>query len=156
MRNRTYRYFTGKPLYDFGYGLSYTKFSYSPLKLSKATVEAGDTLTVETAVRNTGRVAGDEVAELYLIPPQSGNDGLSPHLQLEGFARVHLLPGQTKPVVFQLKPRQLSEVIAKGERWVEPGSYKISVGGSQPDDALAPAHAQSASFTIAGSEELPH
>ena len=156
MKNRTYRYFTGKTLYDFGYGLSYTKFSYSPLKLSKETVEAGDTLTVQTDVRNTGGIAGDEVAELYLIPPQDGNDGLSPHLQLEGFARVHLMPGQMKPVMFHLNPRQLSEVNAKGERWVQPGSYKISVGGSQPDDPLAPAHAQTAGFTISGSEELLH
>jgi beta-glucosidase len=155
MKNRTYRYFTGKALYNFGFGLSYTRFSYSPLKLSQPTVEAGDTLTVQSEVRNTGSVAGDEVTELYLEPPRSGNDGLSPRLQLEGFARVHLLAGQTRPVVFHLSPRQLSEVNAKGERWVQPGDYRISVGGSQPDDALAPGHVQSAGFTIAGSEELP-
>ena len=155
MKNRTYRYFKGKTLYDFGYGLSYTRFAYSSLKLSSTTVDAGDTLTVQTEVRNTGAVAGDEVAELYLTPPKDGNDGLSPNLQLEGFARIHLLPGQTKPVTFRLKPRQLSEVNAKGERWVMPGNYKVAVGGSQPDDALAPGHAQVSSFTIAGQEELP-
>ena len=156
MKNRTYRYFKGQTLYNFGYGLSYTRFSYSPLKLSSTHLDAGDTLTVQTEVRNTGRAAGDEVAELYLIPPADGNDGLSPHLQLEGFARVHLLPGQVKPVTFHLQARQLSEVNAKGERWVQPGSYKLSVGGSQPHDALAPAHPQTSSFTIAGTEELPH
>lgn len=156
MKNRTYRYFTGKLLYAFGYGLSYTKFSYSTLKLSTGTVHAGDALTVQTEVRNTGGVAGDEVAELYLIPPQSGNDGLSPHLQLEGFARVHLLPGQMKPVTFHLTPRQLSEVDEHGVRSVQPGSYTVSVGGSQPEDALAPTHSQTGHFVIVGSEELPH
>ena len=85
MKNRTYRYFNGKTLYDFGYGLSYTKFAYSHVKLSETTVHAGDTLTVEADVKNTGARAGDEVAELYLIPPHDGNGGLSPNLQLAGF-----------------------------------------------------------------------
>jgi beta-glucosidase len=156
MKNRTYRYFTGKTLYDFGYGLSYTKFSYSHLKLSNETVQAGDTLTVEADVRNTGKVAGDEVAELYLTPPHEGNGGLSPNLELESFERVHLLPGQMKHVTFKLDSRQLSEVDAKGTRAVQPGSYTVSVGGSQPHDALAPTPAQDASFTIVGSQELPH
>ncbi len=156
MKDRTYRYFTGKTLYDFGYGLSYTKFSYSNLKLSSDVVHAGDTLTAQAEVRNTGSVAGDEVAELYLIPPQSGNAGLSPHLQLEGFQRIHLEPGQMKQVTFKLDPRQLSEVDAKGVISVQPGSYMLSVGGSQPNDPLAPAHAQTAHFTITGSQELPH
>jgi len=69
MQNRTYRYFTGNVLYRFGYGLSYTKFSYSNLKLSTSNVQAGDTLTVQADVHNAGAIAGDEVAELYLIPP---------------------------------------------------------------------------------------
>jgi len=69
MQNRTYRYFKGKALYSFGYGLSYTKFSYSHLKLSTGTLHAGDMLIAEADVRNTGREAGDEVAELYLMPP---------------------------------------------------------------------------------------
>jgi beta-glucosidase len=156
MKDRTYRYFTGKPLYRFGYGLSYTKFSYSHLKLSAETVHAGDTLTATADVTNNGKRAGDEVAELYLIPPQNGNGGLSPHLQLEGFERVHLLPGQTRQVTFKLTPRQLSEVDSKGIRSVQAGSYSVSVGGSQPGDPLAPAEPQHASFTIAGSDELPH
>jgi beta-glucosidase len=146
MQSRTYRYFKGKPLYGFGYGLSYTKFSYSHLKLSTDSVHAGDTLTV----------AGDEVSELYLIPPQDGNGGLSPNLQLEGFSRIHLLPGKTKQVTFRLSPRQLSEVDSKGVRSVQPGRYSLSVGGSQPKDPLAPTPAQIASFTIVGSQELPH
>ena len=156
MQNRTYRYFNGKMLYDFGYGLSYSKFSYSHLHLSTGTVDAGDTLTAEADVRNTSKVAGDEVAELYLIPPSSGNGGLSPNLQLEGFERVHLLPGQSKHVTFRLDPRQLSEVDANGVRSVQPGAYTLSVGGAQPHDPLAPEPAQTANFTIVGTQELLH
>ncbi|MFP5249900.1 MAG: glycoside hydrolase family 3 C-terminal domain-containing protein, partial [Acidobacteriota bacterium] len=156
MKNRTYRYFTGKPLYRFGYGLSYTKFSYANLKLSADSVQAGDALTATADVTNTGQLAGDEVAQLYLIPPRGGNDGLSPHLQLEGFERLHLQPGETRQVTFRLTPRQLSEVDAKGIRSVQPGSYSIAVGGAQPDDPMAPAQAQHASFTIVGTDELPH
>jgi len=156
MQNRTYRYFNGKPLYSFGYGLSYTAFSYSHLKLSTEKLTAGNPLTVEADVRNTGKVAGDEVAELYLTPPKTGNDGLSPSVQLEGFQRIHLAPGQIKHIVFKLNPRELSEVDAKGMRSVQPGNYQLSVGGSQPNDALASAKPQAASFTIVGSQELPH
>jgi beta-glucosidase len=156
MQNRTYRYFKGKPLYAFGYGLSYTKFSYSHLKLSTETLQAGDTLTAEADVRNAGSIAGDEVAELYLMPPHEANGGLSPNVQLEGFQRVHLAAGQVKHVIFKLDPRQLSEVDAKGTRAVQPGSYKLSVGGSQPDDPRAPQPTQTASFTIQGTQELPH
>jgi beta-glucosidase len=156
MTNRTYRYFTGKPLYKFGYGLSYTGFSYSGLKLSTETLQAGDRLTAQVTVRNKGTLAGDEVVELYLVPPQSGNGGLSPHVQLDGFQRVHLLPGQTKQVSFELNPRQLSEVDADGVRSVQPGSYLLWVGGSQPGDPLALAQPLSARFTIVGSQELPH
>ena len=156
MQNRTYRYFKGKPLYGFGYGLSYTKFRYTHLKLSAETVHAGDTLTVMADVTNTGKLAGDEVAELYLMPPHDGNGGLSPNLQLEGFTRIHLLPGQTRQVTFKLSPRQLSEVDAQGVRSVQPGKYMLAVGGSQPKDALAPTPVQTAGFTIVGTQELPH
>jgi beta-glucosidase len=156
MQNRTYRYFTGNTLYDFGFGLSYTKFSYSHLKLSTETLNAGDSLTAEADIRNSGSVAGDEVAELYLTAPRDGNGGLSPRLQLEAFQRIHLAPGQTKHVIFKLGPRQLSEVDANGIRSVQPGSYKLSVGGSQPEDPRAPEPAQIAKFTIQGTQELPH
>jgi beta-glucosidase len=156
MKNRTYRYFTGKTLYDFGYGLSYTKFAYSHVRLSEPTVHAGDTLTVEADVKNVAGRAGDDVAEVYLIPPHDANDGLSPNLQLVGFERVHLAPNTVKHVIFKLTPRDLSEVDDKGVRSVQPGSYKLSVGGSQPDDPRAPEPAQTANFSIVGSMELPH
>ena len=101
MKNRTYRYFTGTPLYGFGYGLSYTRFAFSGMKLSSQTVEAGQPLNVSATVTNTGGVAGDEVAELYLVPPQNG---LSPKLELAGFARVHLAAGASRQVEIALNP----------------------------------------------------
>ena len=150
MANRTYRYFKGKPLYGFGDGLSYTTFAYSGLKLSAKNLKAGESLTVEANVRNTGSVAGDEVAELYLIPPQTA---IAPKQVLAGFERVHLGPGETKHVVFNLDPRVLSGVDEQGSRAVTSGDYRVSVGGSQPDGALGGATI-SAPFTITGRKEL--
>jgi beta-glucosidase len=148
MKGRTYRYFSGKPLYGFGYGLSYTKFAYSNLKLSSKTLNAGDSLTVEADVRNAGSMDGDEVAELYLVPPASD---LAPLRELKSFERIHLAAGETKHVQFTLDPRRLSEVDAQGKRSVQPGTYSIFVGGQQP----ASNKGQSAEFAIQGTQELP-
>jgi beta-glucosidase len=149
MKARTYRYFQGAPLYGFGYGLSYTHFAYSNLKLSSSTVKAGEPLTVEADVRNTGAIAGDEVVELYLTPPAGD---LSPIRALDGFERVHLDPGATSHVRFLLDARQLSEVDAAGKRSVQPGNYSVFVGGSQPAPGAA---GESAAFVIQGSAPLP-
>jgi beta-glucosidase len=155
MKNRTYRYFAGTPLYGFGYGLSYTRFAYSGLKLSTAKVTAGESLIAEVQVHNTGRVSGDEVAQVYLTPPASGNGGLSPRVQLEGFQRVNLQPGESRKLTFTLVPRDLSEVDAQGVRSVQPGEYSLAIGGAQPRDPNAATHAVTASFAIEGSQELP-
>ena len=156
MAKRTYRYFTGKPLYEFGYGLSYTNFRYSKLHLSTASLKAGDPLTAEVEVTNTGKRAGDEVAQLYLMPPATGNGGLSPHLQLEAFQRVSLKPGETRTVTFHLEPRQLSEVDAAGVRAVQPGDYVLAIGGAQPGDPKSHSPAQQLHFAITGTQALPH
>ncbi|NII09535.1 glycoside hydrolase family 3 protein [Oleiagrimonas sp. C23AA] len=148
MAHRTYRYFTGKPLFPFGFGLSYTTFDFSHVRVSSATLQAGQPLTVQADVRNTGKRAGDAVAELYLVPPQAG---LNPRHALRGLQRVHLAPGQTRHLVFKLDPRQLSLVDAKGQRAVMPGSYRIFIGGSQPTAVSA----QSATLTIQGRQALP-
>ena len=148
MKGRTYRYFHGDPLYSFGYGLSYTRFAFSNLKLSTATVKAGDDLDIEADVRNTGDNSGDEVVELYLSPPQTP---LAPIHELEGFRRIHLQPGETQQVHFTLHPRQLSVVDAQGNRSVQPGEYSVFVGGAQP----APNSGVSEAFSIQGSEPLP-
>lgn len=155
MKHRTYRYFTGKPLYGFGYGLSYTRFAYSTPTLSSTELRAGDALTAEVEVKNTGSLAGDEVAQLYLIPPTAGNGGLSPKLHLEGFARVSLQAGESRRIMFTLDPRRLSEVDAEGVRSVQPGSYAVVIGGSQPGDPHAASQPQTAAFTITGTQPLP-
>ena len=151
MANRTYRYFKGKPLFAFGDGLSYTTFAYSTLKLSTEKLRAGETLTVEADVKNSGTVAGDEVAEVYLRPPQSA---LAAKIKLAGFERVHLNAGQNRHLTFHLDPRALSEVDEKGNRTVDAGEYQVFVGGSQPDGDSAPG-VQSREFTIVESHPLP-
>jgi beta-glucosidase len=147
MKGRTYRYFSGKPQYGFGYGLSYTTFAYDDVHVSTSNLKAGEPLGVDAVVRNTGRMAGDEVAELYLIPPSTE---LGPKLALRGFERVHLAPGASQRVHFELKPRDQSLVGADGVRSVQPGSYSVYVGGAQPD-----ASSKAAAFTIIGSAPLP-
>ncbi len=148
MKGRTYRYMEAKPLFGFGYGLSYTTFAYSNLKLSSQSIAAGGTLMVEVDVKNTGDVEGDEVAELYFTPPA---DGVAPKLALEGFQRVHLKPGATAHVGFTLDPRQLSVVDANGVRAMRAGRYEIAVGGTQPSEGQ---HV-SAELVITGGQELP-
>ncbi len=150
MENRTYRYFHGQPLYSFGYGLSYSTFAFSNIKLSSDSVEAGNSLTVEVDVRNTSPIAGDEVAELYLKYPTSPG---APIHTLKGFERIHLSPGETRHVTFTLDPRDLSVVTEKGERWVEPGNYTIFVADSQPSES---AKGVETNFRITGEKQLPH
>ncbi len=149
MANRTYRYFSGKPLYPFGYGLSYTTFGYSGLKLSAPTLKAGDPLGVDVEVKNTGKVAGDEVAELYLGFPATPG---MPKVALRGLERVSLQPGESRIVHFDLKPRDLSSVTVAGDIKVQPGAYTLSVGGGQPGTTKAIA---SSPLTIEGEQQLP-
>ena len=130
MTNRTYRYFTGKPLYPFGYGLSYTKFSYSDLSIPTTTVAAGQPLDADVTVTNTGKLGGDEVVQLYLkFPPVKG----APAIALRGFQRIHLDPGGSQKVHFHLNPRDLGMVTKDGNPIISQGDYTISVGGGQPD-----------------------
>ncbi|MFZ0961415.1 MAG: glycoside hydrolase family 3 C-terminal domain-containing protein [Terriglobia bacterium] len=149
MKGRTYRYFTGKPLFPFGFGLSYTTFKYGGLKLSARTIQAGDPLSAEVSVTNTGKLAGDEVAELYLkFPPLDG----APLLALRGFQRIHLQPGETRAVAFHLDPRALSMVSAVGDPTIAEGQYTLFVGGAQPGDTQAD---DSVEFNIQGTVKIP-
>jgi beta-glucosidase len=149
MQNRTYRYFQGKPLYGFGYGLSYSRFEYTNLKLSARQLQAGSPLTVQVDLRNTSRIAGDEVAELYLgFPPIAG----APAHALRGFARVHLLPGESRHLSYTLKARDLSMVNEQGEHVVARGEYTIFVGGVQPGETPGGVRAQ---MEITGELKLP-
>jgi beta-glucosidase len=129
MKGRTYRYFDGTPLYPFGYGLSYTSFAYTGLKLPTAPVSAGEPLAASVTVKNGGKVAGDEVVQLYLKFP---NVPGAPMKALRGFQRVHLEPGASREVKFELKPRDLSIVTEAGEPEVPAGEFTMSIGGGQP------------------------
>jgi beta-glucosidase len=149
MNGRTYRFFRGEPLYRFGYGLSYTHFSYSDLHLSTENLTAGDTLVVEVDVRNSGPIAGDEVAELYLIPPKREQ---GPMLALRAFERVSLSSSESRHLRFELSPRQLSEVDRDGSRTVQAGEYTITVGGGQP---LAGFNGLTARLVVTGTLAMP-
>jgi beta-glucosidase len=149
MQNRTYRYFSGKPLYPFGYGLSYTTFSYSGLTLPRNAIGAGDPLVAEVTVTNTGKREGDEVAQLYLSFP---NVPGAPRRALRGFKRVRLAPGQSQTVRFELKERDLSMVSEAGEPIIPDGAYTVSIGGGQPDTG---APAVTRTFRVMGTKTLP-
>ena len=149
MKNRTYRYFTGEPLYPFGYGLSYSSFEYSNLKLSTAKLKAGDPLSAEADVRNTSQREGDEVVELYLVFPKSS---IAPSSALRAFTRVNLAPGETRHVQLTLDPRDLSEVTAKGDRVIAKGNYQLFLGGGQPGTVAKDVKAE---FRVKGRQGLP-
>jgi beta-glucosidase len=129
MAGRTYRYFTGEPLFPFGYGLSYTRFAYTGLQVPKR-VRAGEDITVRVRVTNLGRVAGDEVVQLYVKHLTSSVP--VPIRSLEGFKRINLKPGRSEMVSFTLAPRQLSVIDNQSRRIVERGEVEIAVGGGQP------------------------
>jgi len=130
MKERTYRYFDGKPLYPFGYGLSYTTFSYRELRVPKKAIHAGDPLATEVTVTNTGNREGDEVVQLYLSFP---NVPGAPLRALRGFRRVHLKPGESQKVLFELKERDLSMVSEAGVPLIAEGKYSVWIGGGQPN-----------------------
>ncbi len=133
MSGRTYRYLEREPLYPFGYGLSYTRFEYAGLRLDRGVAPVATELELQVTLelRNVGGRAGDEVVQLYVRGPQS--DLPQPHHELRGFERVHLPAGAARPVTFGLDARALSHIDARGQRVLRPGTYRIFVGGSQPD-----------------------
>jgi beta-glucosidase len=149
MKGRTYRYFTGEPLFPFGYGLSYTTFSYSGLTVPTTPVEAGSPVVAEVTVTNTGKRVGDEVAQLYLEFPKVPG---APNLALRGFQRVHLEAGASQKVRFELHPRDLSMVTESGEPVIAEGQYTLSVGGGQPKTS---AQVLQQNFEVKGKLLLP-
>ncbi|HTN22235.1 MAG TPA: glycoside hydrolase family 3 C-terminal domain-containing protein [Pelobium sp.] len=131
MDNRTYRYFGGKPLYGFGYGLSYTSFKYDALNIP-ADIKKGVAVPVSVMVTNTGKLAGEEVAQLYVV---NENSSIKTALKaLKGFQRFSLKAGESKKVEFLLSPEDLSYIDADGVMKSLTGKIEISIGGSQPDE----------------------
>ena len=149
VKNRTYRYFEGQPLYPFGYGLTYSKFEYSNLKLSSPELDAGNPLGIDVDVKNASGRPGDEVVELYISFPKVPG---APLRALRGFTRIHLLAGELRHVKLALQPRDLSYVNESGDRMVAAGNYTITAGGGQPGTAAPQASAQ---LSIRGEQKLP-
>jgi beta-glucosidase len=133
-RGDDYLDLTGQPLFPFGFGLSYTTFDYSALSIEPAEIPATGTATVRCRVKNTGTRAGDEVVQLYV------HDILAsiarPVMQLEGFERVHLAPGEEREIAFTLSREQL-QMLDRDMHWVvEPGAFRVMVGSSSKDIRL--------------------
>ncbi len=129
MANRTYRYFKGEALYPFGFGLSYTTFEYSSLKLSKMTAGKDQSVRAEVTVTNNGKYEGDEVVQLYITHEGVGSAPLS---ALKGFKRITLGPGVSQKINFNITPDLLNLIDTNGNTTFTPGKVKIIIGGSSP------------------------
>ena len=134
MKNRTYRYLESAPLYPFGYGLSYTTFRYSNLHLSREELSTGENedIIVSVELENVGKHAGDEVVQVYIKDLEASVR--VPVWQLNGVKRVSLEPGKKETVEFTLKKKQFSLIDDEGKCLLEPGKFRIYVGGQQPDE----------------------
>jgi beta-glucosidase len=129
---RTYMYFKGEPLYPFGYGLSYTRFAYSNLRISASSLPARGSILVKVDLKNTGERAGEEVAQLYVKLLTSSVP--RPLKELKGFRRLPLQPGETRTVTFELKGEQLAYWDVSRHRFIiERGSSQIMIGSSSAD-----------------------
>jgi beta-glucosidase len=137
MKNRTYRYFSGQPLYAFGFGLSYTSFRYDNLSLP-AENKIGEPVELSVDLTNTGSKDGEEVVQLYLTNKNTAET--VPIRSLKGFSRVFLKKGETRKVSFLLLPLDMSYVNNLGEKILDPGFIEISIGGCQPDQKSISAH----------------
>ena len=130
MDGRTYRFFKGEPLYPFGHGLSYTRFNYSGFSVSSARIAPTEHVTVSATVENAGTREGDEVVQVYVTDLTASVR--VPIRSLAGVERVHLKPGERRIVKFTLEPRQLAVITDDGRTVVEPGEFKVTIGGKQP------------------------
>lgn len=123
-----------KPLFPFGYGLSYTEYKYSNLSLSAESIAPDGSLTATVEVRNVGEIAGDETVQMYLRDMVSSRT--RPIKELKGFERIHLEPGESRTVTFSISRPELEFYGPEGKWIVEPGKFRIMVGGSSLDRDL--------------------
>ncbi len=130
MKGRTYRYMTDEPEFTFGFGLSYTTYDYSNIRLSADKMNSSETIEVMVDVKNTGRMGGEEVVQLYITDMEASE--ITPQFALKGFQRLDIKPGETVTVKFTINPEMLKLVTEDGDVILEPGKFKISVGGASP------------------------
>lgn len=149
MKERTYRYFKGKPLYEFGYGLSYTTFKYSNIK-TKAVNKVNTPVVVTAEIQNTGKYSGAEVAQLYV----KNNSNPDEVWSLKGFKKLTLKKGEKKIVQFILKPGDFSIINQHGERIINPGDFTIYIGGKQPARLATNGETISKKITLTGERSL--
>ena len=133
-RGDDYNNLTGKPLFPFGFGLSYTSFEYSKLAFDKQRINQNESTSVRFTVTNTGNYDGDEVVQLYIRDLFASV--ARPVLELKGFQRIHLKKGESKEVSFQITPEMLTMLNGQMERVVEPGDFRIMAGTSSNDIRL--------------------
>ena len=134
MDGRTYRYMTESPLYDFGYGLSYTTFEYDDAKLSSKKIKNGKSVTVKVKVSNTGEIAGNEAVQVYV---KRLNDEKAPVKALKGLKMIHLNPGETRTVNIELPASSFEYYDGYSDDLiVKSGDYKVMVGSSSRDEDL--------------------
>ena len=132
MENRTYKFFKGEPLYPFGFGLTYGKFCFSDLRLSRDAVKAGETIQATVRVQNAGDRDGQEVVEFYIRDLEASTR--VPRHKLCGFARVCLKAGESTDVTVDIGPDAMALIDENGEKVIEPGAFCLFAGGSQPDE----------------------
>ncbi|WP_100613317.1 glycoside hydrolase family 3 C-terminal domain-containing protein [Confluentibacter citreus] len=130
MKGRTYKYMNEEPLYPFGFGLSYTSFTYSDIKVTNKTISKSDTVKVQVKVMNSGKVKSDEVVQIYISDVQASVT--VPNFQLINTKRVTLEPGTSQNLEFEVAPKDFEIVKEDGTRTIEAGEFKIYVGGSSP------------------------
>jgi beta-glucosidase len=132
MNGRTYRYMTEEPLYPFGFGLSYSQFEYSDLQLDKTTLAIGDSFNVSLTLTNSGASDSAEVAQFYLTDIQAST--IVPLHHLIGFERVMLKAGESRSLKFTITPDMMSFYNDDGKLTLEPGEFKLEVGGCSPSN----------------------
>jgi beta-glucosidase len=130
MKGRTYRYMTEEPLYPFGFGLSYSRFEYSELQLDKTNLALGDSLTVSLTVRNSGAADSAEVVQFYLSDIQAST--IVPLHHLVGLERIDLKAGENLTLKFTITPEMMSFFNDDGKPTIEPGDFRLEVGGCSP------------------------